>query len=324
MGKRSKKSFALSFLALFIISIFSLFTFSSSSFLTGTVYASTTTPNLSSSAYHESNIFTISGYYGQCTWFGYGRTLEKLGIKLNSQFYGNATTWWDRNTTYPCGQVPKANSLAIWGGGSSGCGHVAFVEAVSGTTVYFNEANHHVYRNYDGALESLSITGMKSRGSLYLKGYIYLTNESGGGTQTGFTYPNNAVVSGDFFYVRDSYGNIIPGRYVSDGDKITILDVSYSKQLVYVEYPTASGVRTGYISNVPSLIHYYYQGQWKNGSTSETVYDQNGAVIGSIDPYEAATPIYRKNGMLHVVYNTSKGTNTKSGYVHYNGGFSKF
>ncbi|PPK44665.1 hypothetical protein [Clostridium algidicarnis] len=38
------------------------------------------------------------------------------------------------------------------------------------------------------------------------------------------------------------------------------------------------------------------------------------------DPYEKATPLYKKDGMTHVVYNTGKGSNTKSGYVKYEGG----
>ncbi|HBI7086874.1 TPA: SH3 domain-containing protein, partial [Clostridium perfringens] len=40
---------------------------------------------------------------------------------------------------------------------------------------------------------------------------------------------------------------------------------------------------------------------------------------GSLSPYEAATPLYKKNGMTHVVYDTSKGPNTKSGYVKFEG-----
>jgi hypothetical protein len=139
-----------------------------------------------------------------------------------------------------------------------------------------------------------------------------------------FTYPNNAIVVGDDLYIRDANGNRIPGRYVSNGDKITVIDVSYSKQLVLVEYPTSSGVKSGYVKNMPILIKYYYQGQWRNGSTPEPVLDENGAKIGSLNPREAATPLYRKNGKLHVVYSTDKGQNTKSGYVAYNGGFSKF
>ena len=58
---------------------------------------------------------------------------------------------------------------------------------------------------------------------------------------------------------------------------------------------------------------------WHNGSTPEEVLDENGGHLGSLDPYESATPLYKKNGMTHVVYNTSKGPNTKSGYVKYEG-----
>jgi hypothetical protein len=94
--------------------------------------------------------------------------------------------------------------------------------------------------------------------------------------------------------------------------------------LVLVEYPTPAGVRTGYVKNVASLIQYYFQGEWLNGSTPETVFDQEGRQIGALDPRERATPILRYAGMLHVVYNTDKGPNTKSGYVAWDGRFRKF
>ena len=139
-----------------------------------------------------------------------------------------------------------------------------------------------------------------------------------------FTYPNNAKVVGDDLFIRDANGSIIPGRYVSNGDGITVLDVGYTRQLALVEYPTPAGVRKGYVANVVSCIQYYNQNQWHNGSTTETVYDENGGVLGSLNPREAATPLYRKNGKLHVVYATSKGANTKSGYVAWDGGFSQF
>lgn len=138
----------------------------------------------------------------------------------------------------------------------------------------------------------------------------------------GFTYPNNAQVVGDDLYIRDANGNQISGRSVSNGDKITVLDVGYTKQLVLVQYPAGSVVRQGYVNNVTSLIKYFHQGEWHNGSTSETVYDGNDAVIGSLDPHESATPLYKAGGKTHVVYNTSKGANTKSGYVVYAGGSS--
>ena len=139
-----------------------------------------------------------------------------------------------------------------------------------------------------------------------------------------FSYPNNAKVVKDDLFIRDANGSIIPGRYVSNGDDITVLDVGYTRQLALVEYPTPLGVSKGYVANVVSCIQYYNQGLWLNGSTTETVYDENGGVLGSLNPREAATPLYRKNGKLHVVYATSKGLNTKSGYVAWDGGFSKF
>ncbi|GKU26378.1 hypothetical protein CFOLD11_32050 [Clostridium folliculivorans] len=135
----------------------------------------------------------------------------------------------------------------------------------------------------------------------------------------GFTYPNNAQVVGDDLYLRDANGNMISGRQVSNGDRITVLDVGYTKQLVLVQYPAGSVVRQGYVTNATALIKYDRQGEWHNGSTAEEVLDENGAHLGSLNPYEAATPLYKKNGMTHVVYNTDKGPNTKSGYVRYEG-----
>ena len=135
----------------------------------------------------------------------------------------------------------------------------------------------------------------------------------------GFTYANNAQVVGDELYLRDVNGNRISGRSVSNGDKITVLDVGYTKQLALVQYPAGSVVRQGYVTNATNLIRYFNQSEWHNGSTSETVYDEKNSSIGLINPYESATPIYKRNGMIHVVYNTGKGANTKSGFVHYEG-----
>ncbi|HAT4186711.1 TPA: SH3 domain-containing protein [Clostridium perfringens] len=135
----------------------------------------------------------------------------------------------------------------------------------------------------------------------------------------GFTYDNNAEVVGDELYLRDENGNRIPGRSVSVGDKITVLDVGYTKQLALIQYPAGNVVRQGYVTNATNLIRYFNQSMWHNGSTSEEVLDENGQHFGSLNPYEAATPLYKKNGMIHVVYNTDKGPNTKSGYVKYEG-----
>ena len=134
----------------------------------------------------------------------------------------------------------------------------------------------------------------------------------------------NATIKNDFFYLRNSNGNKTSG-IIEIGTKIKVLDVSYSKQLVYIAYLENNTEKKAYITNATNCIEYLYANQWSNGSTKEIVYETSSCSnsIGSIDTYEKATPLYRENGILHVVYTTSKGANTKSGYVKYNGGFAK-
>lgn len=152
-------------------------------------------------------------------------------------------------------------------------------------------------------------------GFVYYSGYT----DSDKPAQSSFSFPNNAQVVGDFLYVRDANGNIKLGEIVNDGDYVTIIDVNYTTQLALVEYPSDSSVLVGYVTNATNIIQYLNPGEWKNGSTLELVFDENGNQIGSLSPYETATPLYRTNGMTKVIYNTSKGVNTKSGFVKYSG-----
>lgn len=134
----------------------------------------------------------------------------------------------------------------------------------------------------------------------------------------------NAIIKNDFFYTRNRLG-VKDGGRIEIGTKIKVLDVSYSKQLVYIAYLENNIEKKAYITNAPNCIEYLYAKQWSNGSTKEIVYETAACKnsIGELSPREKATPIYRENGVLHVVYSTSKGVNTKSGYVKYSGGFNK-
>ncbi|MBK1809421.1 N-acetylmuramoyl-L-alanine amidase [Clostridium sp. YIM B02505] len=133
--------------------------------------------------------------------------------------------------------------------------------------------------------------------------------------QAQFTYPNNARIQGDWFYVRDKDGNVIPGRRVDDGDSITVLNVFFTKQLVEIEYPTPSGIRKGYITN-SRLIKYLAPYNWQNNSREVSTYDvPNGVLIGSLGANEKATLLYKVGDWAHVVYTTVKGEFTKSGYI---------
>lgn len=103
----------------------------------------------------------------------------------------------------------------------------------------------------------------------------------------------NATVRNDFFYLRNSNGNKTNGR-IEIGTKIKVLDVSYSKQLVYIAYLENNIEKKAYITNAPNCIEYLYANKWSNGSTTETVYETSSCAnsIGSINPDEKATPLY--------------------------------
>ena len=135
----------------------------------------------------------------------------------------------------------------------------------------------------------------------------------------------NAVIANDLLYIRDSNGSILNGR-VEIGTKIKVLNVFYSRQLALIEYVLDNIVSKVYVTNATNCIVYDYAKQWANGSTIEIIYETPSCTnsIGSINSYERATPIYREDGVLHVVYDTDKGKDTKSGFVKYNDGFTKF
>lgn len=129
----------------------------------------------------------------------------------------------------------------------------------------------------------------------------------------------NAVVVGDDLFARNWDGSRQLGHQADIGDKIKVLDVSYSRQLALILYPVSGGYRKAYVTNC-SCIHYLNPGNQRNGCTPEPVYDMpNDHIIGSIDPHEVATKLFMQDGWTAVVYNTGKGQNTKSGFVRFKG-----
>ena len=196
----------------------------------------------------------------------------------------------------------------------------------------YNIGINKVIRHYDASRKSCPNSFKTNNWAKWTSFKNALTNDiSNNSTITNTTSSMgciqgyNASIKNDFFYLRDSNGNKTSG-IIEIGTKIKVLDVSYSKQLVYIAYLENNTEKKAYITNATNCIEYLYQNQWNNGSTTEIVYETSSCAnsIGTINPYEKATPLYRENGVLHVVYTTSKGVNTKSGYVKYNARFSKF
>jgi hypothetical protein len=115
--------------------------------------------------------------------------------------------------------------------------------------------------------------------------------------------------------VVDASGNAISGRMVYAGDRVEILDVSYSTQLVKLTYPVSGGTYTAYIPNNTSNIAYDKDHSASVISSCSVYQSPGGASIGSLSAGEYVTPIGTSGSYVNVVYDTVKGENTKSGYV---------
>ncbi|MCI1944863.1 SH3 domain-containing protein [Clostridium luticellarii] len=301
------------------------------------VHADGILPNIQSSAYTAvGNIFAKCGYSGQCTWFTYGRVLEKLGIALPSEFYGNAVDWWyanARDNVYPYGSEPRANSIIVWGGGPVGYGHVGFVEKVEGDTVYFNEGNFSIRGNYDGNVKTLSKEAIKDRGNLYLKGYIYVGdgrqsvpasssgNNSSGSTDTYKTGIVNISNSSSYLNVRNGAGTSfgILGS-LKNGQSVEIvgtvgswykIKLNSSYGYVASSYISSGGNSAPTPSETSSSVSKAGYVKLQNSSSSLNLRSApQGSIIGSLSNGTQVTILEGSGGWYKVT------ANGRTGYVY--------
>lgn len=143
--------------------------------------------NIYLSCYKSDNPY-YAEFNGQCTWYCWGRSMEKCGINLPSRYnWGHAQAWYEGaqrsiasgRTDLSVGRVPRANSIGVFSK-ADGIGHVLFVEDVRGTTVYYSEGNftptkNDAYRHHEGTY-GINDT-VRYKGKEYeeqLVGYIYL------------------------------------------------------------------------------------------------------------------------------------------------------
>lgn len=83
--------------------------------------------------------------HGQCTWYAW---LKRQDLPWFSGESGNARNWYTSAQRHgiPTGTVPVAGSIVVFQPGQDGAGgygHVAYVEAVSGSSITISEANYH-------------------------------------------------------------------------------------------------------------------------------------------------------------------------------------
>lgn len=148
---------------------------------------------------------------------------------------------------------------------------------------------------------------------------IFLDNKNTTTSKECVSNINVNSIAGKEFQVVDENGNTGNNHYVFKGDNIEILNVNYTSQIAEIYYPVGSNFVHAYIKNEQSSLHNSGYKKWKNGSTNETVYNDTGNVIGTIYPYETATILKEENEIVQVLYDTNKGSETKSGYVKFGG-----
>ena len=140
-------------------------------------------PNLTSSCYTHAggnpfDLYGASVFY--CTRYAWGRACEKTGAHVSVT--GNAWQWYSQAQAggWAAGGSPRPNSIAVWSGGPSTIGHVAFVEDVNSNGVTITEANYCSPQclTYNGS-RTIPSSQMASRGGMTLLGYIYVTPYEG-------------------------------------------------------------------------------------------------------------------------------------------------
>ncbi|MGL5616498.1 MAG: N-acetylmuramoyl-L-alanine amidase [Sarcina sp.] len=140
--------------------------------------------------------------------------------------------------------------------------------------------------------------------------------------QEGFNLSYNGEIINSDLNVVDKKGNLLEEK-IKKGTKVEILRVIYGLQLILLKYQDNGMIKTVYVKNNSNEINYFYKDKWENKKGREIIYEDSYCtkVSGYILQNEKATILSSKNGALNIVFDTKKGTLTKSAYVKYNGDF---
>ena len=121
--------------------------------------------------------FHQAGYgLPNCTTWAWGRRYEIEGQRPHLST-GDAHSFWDQNTYYESGQVPKAGAVMVWSKGG-GAGHVAIVEQVNadGTiTISQSGWKTEAWNPYIVVTKSVAEAEYYAGPPYKFLGYIYLT-----------------------------------------------------------------------------------------------------------------------------------------------------
>jgi surface antigen len=118
---------------------------------------------------------------GQCTWYAWGRAMEKYGVDLQfPEGQGNAYQWYE-NVYYnkkiariEKNSTPLTDSIAVFKKVKEDSGHLLYIEAVRNDYTYFTEWNWNQSEN--GRLQRYSTNNLENvhGNNLILQGYIVI------------------------------------------------------------------------------------------------------------------------------------------------------
>lgn len=162
-------------------------------------------------AYTTKNPYTLSGYYGQCTWYVWGRMYERNGISLPTNI-GNAGQWFSNiSKRYKSLELQENSILVVGGGNYSSLGHVLYVEEIKGDNVYLTEGNF----NGSGTLSGYRETVRKKEDLIV--GKPFYKNFSGGNILGYIVVPNQKNTYKPVRSIQklkdDFYAFIVPKKY---------------------------------------------------------------------------------------------------------------
>lgn len=115
-----------------------------------------------------------SAFGGQiinCTWYAWQQAKDNTGVEL--PLWYNVETWYSKaaKAGYSVGKEPRAKSIMVWNYGEGYGGHVAYVTAVNGTAVSYNEGGSPMTESGINS-DTMTLDDM----SWFLVGFIYLDN----------------------------------------------------------------------------------------------------------------------------------------------------
>lgn len=106
-----------------------------------------------------------------CTWYAWQQAKDNTGVEL--PLWYNVETWYSKaaKAGYSVGKEPRAKSIMVWNYGEGYGGHVAYVTAVNGTAVSYNEGGSPMTESGINS-DTMTLDDM----SWFLVGFIYLDN----------------------------------------------------------------------------------------------------------------------------------------------------